>query len=313
MNRLAPYRSPDAREERLDALSGALGAELHALGESVEGRAIKAVQVPGGDDGAVLICAGIHGVEYIATEVALGALAALREGGSTWDALRDRADVWVVPSLNPDAYARTWSQDGDGTLPELRTNARGVDLNRNFPLPSPQRPVLYSFGGWRTGSDDPDNPFYRGERPLSEPESAALAGLLERVPFTASVSLHSTMGTLIPPCVESKADYRAYRELCRVFRRAQTGTRYLRMANLWLDRFTGELEDFQHATYGTWAICVEHWPISSRLGQLVRPPSKLFWRFNPPDPQRWVANDLPGIAAFLHAGLDRGRPEGAHR
>ena len=307
MTRLAPYRSPDTREEAVDALAEALNAEVHTLGASVEGRPIRAVRVPGGDQGAVLVCANIHGVEYIATEMALGALAALRDGDPAWTRLHERADVWVVPSLNPDAYARTWSQGGDGKLQELRGNARGVDLNRNFPLPAPQRPVWFSFDGWRTGSDDPDNPFYRGERPLSEPESAAIAELLERVRFTASVSSHSTMGTLIPPCVESKADYRAYGELCRAFRRAQPESRYFRMANFRLDRFTGELEDFQHATYGTWAICVEHWPLSAKVGRFGRA-RELFWRFNPPEPSEWLANDLPGIVAFLHAGLDRDPP-----
>lgn len=310
MIELAPYRSPDALEAAIDALSVALNADVHTLGESVEGRPIRAVHMPGGDDGAVLVCAGIHGVEYIATEVALGALTALRDGEAAWSALRERADLWVVPSLNPDAYARTWAQGGAGTLAELRTNAHGVDLNRNFPLPAPQKPVWFTFDGWRTGSDDPNNPFYRGTHPLSEPESAAIAGLFERVRFRASVSLHSTMGTLIPPCVQSWADYRTYAHLCRAFRQAQPDARYLRMANFWLDRFTGELEDFQHAKYGTWAICVEHWPVSSRLGRNARPGSELFWRSNPPDPTRWLANDLPGIVAFLHAGLDREQAEG---
>jgi hypothetical protein len=304
MQKLTPYRSPDEREEAVDILAAALDAEVHVLGTSVEERAIRAVRVPGGRDGAVLVCAGIHGVEYIATEVALGALAALRDGDAAWTALRRRADLWVVPSLNPDAYARTWSQDGDGTVADLRTNARGVDLNRNFPLPAPQQPVWFTFGGWRTGSDAPNSPFYRGAHPLSEPESQAIADLFERVGFAASVSLHSTMGTLIPPCVESRSDYRTYRKLCRIFGRAQKESRYLRMANFRLDRFTGELEDFQHATYGTWALTVEHWPLSAKLDQLLSPSPKLFWRFNPPDPQRWVANDLPGIAAYLHAGLD---------
>lgn len=302
---LAPYRAPNAREEAVDTLSVALNASIHTLGESVEGRPIRAVHVPGGGEGAVLVCAGIHGVEYIATEVALGTLTALRGGDPAWTALRERADLWVVPSLNPDAYARTWAQKGEGTLPELRTNARGVDLNRNFPLPAPQKPVWFSFDGWRTGSDDPENPFYRGEQPLSEPESRAIAGLLERVHFSGSASLHSTMGTLIPPCVEHWSSYRGFATLCRVFRRAQPQSRYLRMANFWLDRFTGELEDFQHATYGTWAICVEHWPLTARIGRNGRGP-ELFWRFNPPDPARWLANDLPGIAAFLHAAVERG-------
>ena len=102
-----------------------------------------------------------------------------------------------------------------------------------------------------------------------------------------------------------KADYRTYGELCRAFRRAQPEYRYFRMANFRLDRFTGELEDFQHATYGTWAICVEHWPLSAKIGRFGSG-RELFWRFNPPDPSEWLANDLPGIVAFLHAGLDFG-------
>lgn len=302
MSTLAPYRSPEELTTTVDTLSIASGAELHTLGVSVEGRPIRAVNVRGGD-AAVLVCAGIHGVEYIATEVALGVLDALAGRDPRWAALQERADIWVVPSLNPDAYARTWAQAGDGTLAELRTNANGVDLNRNFPLPAPQKPVWFTFDGWRTGSDDPQNPFYRGTHPLSEPESAAIAALFERVRFSASVSLHSTMGTLIPPCVERWADYRTYARLCRAFRRAQPESRYLRMANFWLDRFTGELEDFQHAMYGTWAICVEHWPASAK--RRVTPPGpQRFWRSNPADPARWVTNDLPGIAAFLDAALD---------
>ncbi len=302
MDTLEPYRSPQAREESLDSLAGALNAEILTLGTSHEGRPIRAAHVPGGDEGNVLVCAGIHGLEYIGTEVALGVLEALGRGEPAWRELRERARIWVVPSLNPDAYARTWKQGGAGTLTELRTNARGVDLNRNFPLPAPQKPVWFSFDGWRTGSDDPGNPFYRGEHPLSEPESQALAGLLDRVAFRASVSLHSTMGTLIPPCVERWSDYRAYARLCRAFRRAQPEAGYFRFSNFWFDRFTGELEDFQHATHGTWAICVEHWPAAAR--RRSKPPGpERFWRSNPPDPARWVENDLPGIAAFLRAGL----------
>ena len=53
--------------------------------------------------------------------------------------LRERAELWVIPCLNPDGYARVWQRGGVGRLPELRPNARGVDLNRNFPLPAGRR------------------------------------------------------------------------------------------------------------------------------------------------------------------------------
>lgn len=315
---LAPYRSPGDRQRTVDALADALGADTRTLGESVEGRPIHVVRVPGGD-ADVLVTANIHGVEYIATEVALGVLRYLTqlEGssqvGEALDTpaglagelrrLRERATIWVLPTINPDAYAATWDAGGDGTLKQLRTNARGVDLNRNFPLPAPQRPVWFDFGGWRTGSDDPQNEFYRGESPLSEPETAAVARLLDEVAFRAGVGCHSTMGTTIPPNVNSRADYAVYKRLCRAFRNAQPHTRYHRMGSFHFDRFTGELEDFQHAEHGTWAICVEHYALTTNISRFIRRPT-LFWRFNPRDPAHWIANDVPGIVAFFHAALD---------
>ena len=304
---LAGYRSPADRERALDQLAEAAHAEVHVLGTSVEGRAIRAARVPcrRRTERSVLVCAGIHGPEYIGTEVALGLLERVRS--PALDDLLDRADIWVLPSLNPDGYERTWAREGKGSLHELRSNAHHVDLNRNYPFPGPRKPVWLTFGGWRAGSDDPTNPFYRGASPGSEPETAALIELSAKVQFDASVSLHSTMGLLIPPCVASASSASAYRALCAAFTRAQPHTRYRQNVLGAVDMFTGEQEDHQHHVDGTWAITVEHYPLWVDVKRFLQP--DLFRRFNPPDPRIWIDNDVPGIAAYFRAALELPRPQ----
>jgi hypothetical protein len=247
--------------------------------------------------------ANIHGVEWVGSQVALGFARALRSQGQLFGELQSRAEVWVIPCANPDGYARTGEQRGAGTLAELRTNANGVDLNRNFPLPHGQPPSWIPG----TGSAKHGHATYRGTQPLSEPETAALDGLLARERFHAVLSLHSFMGTLIPARVTDADCYGAYARLCREFRRHQAHFGYRRVANRTLDVYTGELEDHAHHVYRAWACCVEIFPVSHSLKQHVRAPS-LFWRFNPRLPDAYLANDAPGIAAFFLDALRLERP-----
>lgn len=296
---LAPYPTLDAVYDGIPQLAAAAGGELVEYGRSVEGRPLLAVRVPGSRPGLpeVSVCANIHGPEFIGCFVARRLLEQLADGPAA--SIRERAAVWVMPCLNPDGYERVWARGGRGNLADLRVNANGVDLNRNFPLPAGAS--RSSLPG--AGSDRPGDPTYRGARPLSEPETRDLVALLEAQRIVASTNLHSVMGTLIPPRVASREDFRVYRTLCRAFRSAQPDFRYLRLANHAFDVYTGEQEDFQHAALGTWAICVEHFPLAASLAQHLRPPS-LFWRFNPREPDKWAGNDIPGILAFWNAALD---------
>jgi hypothetical protein len=303
VNPLDPYLGPEARDQHLRALVTALGGELLEYGRSVEGRPLLAGRVPrlsGGPEPAprVLVSAGIHGPEYASAAVVLGLLARMN-GLPGLARLRARAELWVIACLNPDGYARVWARQGRGSMAELRPNARGVDLNRNFPLPTGRR----RRGLPGAGSTRPGDATFVGRAPLSEPETAALAALGESQRFAASCNGHCFMGRLIPAHVEDAAAFRRYRTLCRAFAAGQARTRYGRLSSRRLDTFTGEMEDFQHHQQGTWALCLETFPWWASLRQHLRAPS-LFWRMNPRDPEPWVDNDVPGIAAYLNAALD---------
>lgn len=308
-NALTPYPGPEEQEREFDALGRAAGAELRVYGESVEGRPLRIARLPAllpTGRARVLCVAAIHGVELVASRVALGLLARLARPEGAARAVREAAEVWIAPCLNPDGQARAFRARGEGSLKELRTNARGVDLNRNFPLPPGARPGRFALGG----SDDPGSAFYRGGHPCSEPETRCLTRLLDEIPFDASVSLHSRMGTLITPRLPSREDFAAYDPLCRAFAEAQPHHRYPRLASRVFDQFTGELEDYQHHVLGTWATCVEIFPWWAAFRQQPFSRGPLVWRFNPRDPAPWIENDAPGIIAFFLAALERAHPRG---
>ena len=128
------------------------------LGRSALGRPIYAVER--GNPAAarrVLVVGCIHGTEY----AGVGVTRFLERGPSPRGTL-----LWIVPDLNP-----------DGVAAGIRTNGRGVDLNRNFP--SQWRPI-----GIR------GDPQYSGPRPLSEPETRLIRRLILRVRPVLSIWYH---------------------------------------------------------------------------------------------------------------------------
>jgi len=124
------------------------------IGHSVAGRAIVAVRQGNPAAARVLLVSGqMHGEEWPGPRVVdvLRSLAVSPTGG---------AQVWTVRTMNPDGGARG-----------RRFTNHGVDLNANFPA------------GW-TRAGQP------GPRPLSEPESQAMARLLTWIEPDLVVSLH---------------------------------------------------------------------------------------------------------------------------
>lgn len=275
---LRPYPSWD----ELHALLLDLGATSY--GTSVEGRPLLRVD-RGAEGPVVLLTAGLHGLEYIGVQVALEVLRAPPPG----------VRLVCCPVLNPDGYARTWAHSGEGTVGSMRKNARGVDLNRNFPLPWSANRTRIPFAG----SEAPEAATYCGPHPLSEPETRALAGLVRAHPPHAALGLHSFMGTQIPARTWFPSDWRGYTRLCRAFRRGQGSfIGYPRLATPLGDVFTGELEDWLHHAQGCWAVCIESFSVAESLRQHLRAPT-VFWRFNPRTPDTIVARDAAGVREWL--------------
>ena len=128
-------------------------------GRSVEGRPLVAYSLGAiAERPLALVFGGIHGDELDTPRAVVALAAMLREAPVG-------AHVLLVEAVNP-----------DGLAAGVKDNARGVDLNRNFPA-----------ANWSAAHPPGYAP---GSAPLSEPESAWLAMLIERFEPRRLVALH---------------------------------------------------------------------------------------------------------------------------
>ena len=122
--------------------------------------------------------------------------------------LVERVRVACIPVVNLDERERL----ARGCPWYLRVNARGVDVNRNFPTDWTTVEHGYGFE-----SDDPDSMTYRGPRPASEPETRAVMSLLRAQRPDAVYAFHclaSICGGFFFAAGAAKGD-RAYEARCR--------------------------------------------------------------------------------------------------
>lgn len=106
----------------------------------------------------VLIIGGIHGNEPTSVHVADQLVGLLRSSPP----VAMRGSVVIIPRANP-----------DGCAANRRANARGVDINRNFPA-----------SNWIPSRST-------GPSPQSEPETQALVRVVEDLKPTRIISIHS--------------------------------------------------------------------------------------------------------------------------
>ncbi len=175
--------------------------KLEVLGHTAQGREIIAVKLtqgargtPDGTRPAVLYSSTQHAREWISTEVNRRLMNHYIDQWRANDRdvrkLLQTTELWFILVANPDGYQYTFDHErlwrknlrdnnGDG---ETQVGD-GVDPNRNFPN---------HWGYDEEGSSAiQSSDTYRGPEPMSEPETQAMVGLLDRIGFAFQVNWHS--------------------------------------------------------------------------------------------------------------------------
>lgn len=275
IDKIGAYRS---YSELLECMQGLVkrGARLRCVGRTVLDEPIFAVVLgPKQASMTSVILGGIHPIEWIGIETGFALLERLVNAPPT-----DRT-VLACPVINVDGYRRVEFDLRVGRRRWHRTNARGVDLNRNWPTHHTARQsriVKYSYGG----------PF-----PLSEPEIAGIANTLDEFArhsrIDVALSLHSVGRILFTPYGGTWRAPRAAPTLLRAARSIQrrlTEPYRIRQASRWIPGVfpRGTELDHLYARYRAITILVE----CSAGGRRWRAPSSFlhpFRWFNPPELQ----------------------------
>jgi protein MpaA len=138
--------------------SSSRAASTLLLGRSEDGRPIRVVRTGDPAGMRVLVVGCIHGTEFAGIAIA-----------RALERVRTHLDLWILPDLNPDGYARG-----------SRQNGRGVDLNANW------------SSQWH-GGGRPWDVYYPGPRPFSERETRIARNLILRIHPRVTIWYHQHM------------------------------------------------------------------------------------------------------------------------
>ena len=256
-----------ALAERYPAL-----VSVGVIGQSVEGRNIPVLRLGRGER-IILMCAAIHAREfettafllYMADQYCRGYVSGGELGGLSCQAILDGVTFVIVPQLNPDGVEIARSgPDSVLTRPWLealpivdgwyegyyawKTNARGVDLNRNWP---------YLWNNWDKCAE-PASAHYAGPEPLSEPETQAMAALIAETPFWAFCSLHSAGNCVY--WIDSSNSVSLWNKLYPTAYRVADTLGYRLLPTEDISRFGGYMINYCRAAYEKPCMSVEIGP-----------------------------------------------------
>lgn len=189
LRRIGPYRGFGEVSAAILRLQHH-GARVSIAGRGHDGHPVLRVDL-GPDDApeAAIAIAAIHAMEWIGVEVMLAMLEAIAALGA------QRRRLIAFPILNPDGYRRAEAHLRAGRRwTYVRANARGVDLNRNWPTHWARSRLVQRLIPVIGGA---------GSHPGSEPEVRAVLDAIvatKRIaPVDRALSLHSFGRVLLLP------------------------------------------------------------------------------------------------------------------
>jgi hypothetical protein len=152
-----------------------------AGGQSVEGSPILIKNFQNEKDESrhprILLIGGIHGNEYASISTIFKWITLLNQSHT------GSYDWRIIPLLNPDGLMQR---------PASRTNADGVDLDRNFPTNDGDHNAMQY---WEENTNrNPD--YFPGKQALSEPESQWLVDEIEQYRPDAIITIHAPLSSL---------------------------------------------------------------------------------------------------------------------
>jgi len=189
--------------------------ELLTVGTSYEGRDILGIRLGAHEEGddskisvdkrkTILITGGIHAREWISTSSVnylIWSLTTSYDKDPLMTKFLEQYDVVLVPVVNPDGYAYTWSADRLWRKSRQQTNMAvcpGLDLDHAFGYE-------WAGDGARWPKSDPCSESYGGDKPFQAVEAAQLADWAVNetesngVKFVGLLDLHSYSQQILYP------------------------------------------------------------------------------------------------------------------
>ena len=168
-------------------------ARVYSIGETVEKRDLLVLEIsdnPGTHEPGepeFKYVGNMHGNEVTGREALLHLIAYLCDNYGTDSevtGLVDSTRIHIMPTMNPDGYSR--AREGEATGIRGRANAKGIDLNRNFPD--------------RFGKTEPNRQL----------ETLAMMKWIQQYPFVLSANFHN--GALVAnyPYDNSESGFSVY-------------------------------------------------------------------------------------------------------